>query len=294
MRTSRSPRAPRPRARGTSHDRSAYAYEATSLERHWAKLHLGDREPFPGPDRVARLTKRNRDFRNWLDAQGGPAPVAEGLQNAWRAFHGGDFGAAIELGETLGALGATAANKAAGVHATYLEKNTKRAIEILEVAMQRGEAAVETLPDEPNAHYMLAFVLGRYGQRISIVKALAAGVAGRIRAALERTLELEPRHADAHVAFGVYHAAIVSQVGSLVARLTYGASREAAIEHFEQALKLAPHSAIARLEYADALLLLDQRADRDRVRTLYHEAALSKPMDAMEALDVERAKQGSG
>jgi tetratricopeptide (TPR) repeat protein len=187
-----------------------------------------------------------------------------------------------------------AANKAAGVHATHLEKNAKRAIEILERARQRGEAAVEALPDEPNAHYMLAFVLGRFGQRISILKALAAGLASRIRSALERTLQLEPRHADAHIAFGVYHAAIVSQVGSLVARLTYGASRAAAIEHFERALKLAPHTAIARLEYADALLLLDEQADREHVRELYREAASFKPMDAMEALDVERARKGGG
>ena len=276
------------------HRTAAYDYSGSKLERQWARLHGGDCEPFPDAERVACLGKRARSVAQCIDAEGGPDAFSQGLQKAWRAFHAGDFGTAVELGSGHGPLGAAAANKAAGVYATYLESSASRATAILEAAMRRGEDAVKALPDEPNAHYMLAFVMGRYSQRISIVQALAAGIAGRVRTHLERTLNLEPRHAECHVAFGLYHAEIVAKLGALAARLTYGASENAAVEHFEKALELAPEAAIARVEYANALLLLDERAQRDRARKLFKAAALVKPADAMERLDVERAKRGLG
>jgi tetratricopeptide (TPR) repeat protein len=274
------------------HKTPAYDYSGSKLERQWAKLHGGDCEPFPAADRITRLGKRARAAAQCIEEQGGAEAASEALQNAWRAFHAGDFGAAAELGSSLGPVGAAPANKAAGVYVTYLESNADRAIAILEAAMRRGEEAVKALPDEPNAHYMLAFVMGRYSQRISIVQALAAGLAGRVRTHLERTLKLEPRHAECHVAFGLYHAEIVAKLGALAARLTYGVSEDAAVDHFEKALNLAPDAPIARIEFANALLLLDRRAHRDRASKLYQGAAQIKPADAMERLDVERAKRG--
>ncbi len=55
--------------------------------------------------------------------------------------------------------------------------------------------AVETLADYANAHYTLA--LGPYSQGIPILKALSNGITARVRTHLERTLALEPRHAEA-------------------------------------------------------------------------------------------------
>ena len=269
---------------------SSYRLEGQKLERAWKRLHQGDCEPYPNAGRVGRAEKQSRAFSQWLEAYGKAEVLVGALQDAWREFHAGDFGAAIDLGSPLGPLGASAANKAAGVYVTYLEKDQERAITILQAAIRRGEDAIEMLPDDPNAHYMLAFVLGRYAQRISILQALANGIAGRVRTQLEHALRLEPRHADAHIAFGLYHAEIVAKLGALPARLTYGASQSTAFEHLDRALKLAPASAIARLEYANALLLLDARAQGERARKLYAEAAACKPGDAMERLDVERAR----
>jgi tetratricopeptide (TPR) repeat protein len=165
------------------------------------------------------------------------------------------------------------------------------ALKILQAAAKRGEEAVDQLPDVANSHYMLALVLGRYSQRISILQALAEGLGGRVRELLERTLELEPRHADAHIALGLYHAEIVGRLGGLVAGMTYGASQSAALKHFERALELAPEAPIAHVEYAQGLLLLDARAHRTRATELYRQAAECEPLDAMDRLDIERARR---
>src|SRR5215203_5795169 len=61
-------------------------------------------------------------------------------------------------------------------------------------------------PKNPNAHYWLAYAIGRYGQGISVAKALAQGLCAKLKTALETTLALAPKHADAHIALGTFHA----------------------------------------------------------------------------------------
>ena len=235
-----------------------------ALSKHWKALHEGDREPWPNdPD----------------------------LQEAWRAFHNGDFQAAIKLGSELGAHGAAVANKAAAVQTLYSKQSATRILQILEAAIARGEKAVAELPDHPNTHYTLALVLGRYSQRISILKALSEGLAGKVRSHLERALALEPRHAEAQVALGLYHAEIINKLGSLAAGLTYKVSAGKAIEHFRQASRLAPSSPIVQLEHANGLLLLDAQRYRAEAHTLFEQAAECKPRDAMEAQDVAYAQR---
>jgi tetratricopeptide (TPR) repeat protein len=281
----RSARARHPSSNG------AFRYPGNALKEKWERLHRGDREPFPDAARIARLAKVVPGLIARVDAEGGAAAVAERVQEAWREFHAGNFTHSIELGARLGPLGAAAANKAAAIHASAMAPNAAGALKILRAASKRGAEAIEQLPDAANSHYMLALVLGRYSQRISILQALAEGLGGRVRQLLERTLELEPRHADAHIALGLYHAEIVGKLGSLVAGMTYGASQSAAIKHFKRALELAPHAPIAHLEYAQGLLLLDARAHREKATDLYRHAAGCEALDAMDRLDIERARR---
>jgi tetratricopeptide (TPR) repeat protein len=122
------------------------------------------------------------------------------------------------------------------------------------------------------------------------VKALAAGIGSKVKKALDRAIALEPKHADAHIALGLYHAEIIDKVGALAGRLTYGADAAAAVKHFELALKLNPGSAIAHMEYANGLLMLHGDKKQKQAVELYRRAAACKPADAMERLDVEQAK----
>jgi len=272
-------------------ERRAYRYAGDRLRREWERLHLSDREPWPDVRRIAAWARQELRFADLVAAGGGAGAVAEQLQEAWRQFHAGDFDAAVELGGRLGPPGATVANKSVAVQILYGAGSESQKLRMLTTAITRGEAAVAQLPEYPNAHYMLALVLGRYSQRISILKALAQGLAGRVRTHLERTLELEPRHAEARLAFGLYHAEIVGQLGTLAASLTYGASRDAALEHFRRAAQLAPACAIVHIEHARGLLLLDADRYCEQAQSLYRRAAACEPHDAMEALDVGYAER---
>ena len=103
-------------------------------------------------------------------------------------------------------------------------------------------------------------------------------------------MKLEPKHADAYIAYGAYQAEVIDKVGGLVAGITYGAKKDSAVEHFEKAIKLNPDSAIARIEYANGLLTLFGKSRIADAEKLYKAAAATTPADAMEPLDVARAQ----
>jgi tetratricopeptide (TPR) repeat protein len=245
------------------HADKAYTYDAAGLKKHWPRLHKGDCEPFP------------------KDAA---------VQDAWRLYHAGDFAQAVDAGNAAGSAGVNAAIKAQVVYATYLEKSDKGKLGLLEEAMDWALERRANAPKDPNAHYFFAFAAGRYGQGISVAKALAQGLGGKVRDALLAAIKLEPKHADAHIAYGSYQAEVIDKVGGLVAGVTYGAKKDSALEHFQKALKLNPDSAIARIEYANGLLMLFGKGKVSDAEKLYREAAACKPADAMERLDVELAK----
>ncbi|HET9765086.1 MAG TPA: hypothetical protein VFR50_16305 [Casimicrobiaceae bacterium] len=245
------------------HADKAYAYDGPALKKHWERLHRGDCEPLPKDAAV-------------LDA--------------WHHYHAGEFREAVEKGIATGGPGINAAVKAQVIYANYLEKNAKPKLALLEEAAGWADARCAGAPRDANAHYLYAYALGRYGQGISVVKALAQGFGGKIKEALTTALKLVPSHADAHIAYGAYQAEVVAKVGALVAGMTYGAKRDSALEHFQKALKLNPDSAIARIEYGNGLILLFGKERLDEATKLYEQAAKAKPMDAMERLDVELAK----
>ena len=267
------------------HDAKAYAYTGDALKKAWPALHAGDQEPWPDDKRAKALIAAAGKAAKGIE----PADLAQRLQHAWRAFHRGDFQAAYEAGEALGPLGASVAVKAIGIHATYLVDDEAEQLKRFEQAAKLAEAAIEALPDEANSHYRHAFALGRYSQGLSIAKALKQGIAGKVRAALDATLQREPKHAEAHTALALYHAEIIDKIGAMIGGLTYGAKAGEAESHIKTALKLTPDSPIAHVEYGNVLLLLHGDKKEDAAAASFEKAGKLKPRDAMEALDAAHA-----
>jgi tetratricopeptide (TPR) repeat protein len=267
------------------HPDKAYDYTGDKLAKAWPKLHAGDQEPFPDDQHIAALLKTNPKLGKDAGA------IAEQLQEAWRAFHRGDFQQAYETGIALKALGASVAIKAAGIHASHLITDEAAKTARYEDLVRMADETAAALPALANSHYRRAFAIGRLSQSISITKALAQGLAGKVRESLENTLELAPKHAEAYTALGLYHAEIVGKVGGMLAKLTYGANATDAEKHLKQSIKLTPDSPIAWVEFGNGLLLLHGDKREDEVAEAYDKAANLKPRDAMEALDANWARE---
>ncbi len=236
--------------------------DAAAVKKQWARLHAGDAEPLPKEAKVLE---------------------------AWGLFHAGEFQKAYEAGLKAGDAGTTVANKAQCIYANYLEKSEKTKLAMFLEAAERAEAQQATDPKNANAYYWQAYALGRYSQGISITKALAQGLGGKVKAALETAIKLQPKHADAHIALGAFHAEVIDKVGKLLGK-TQGADSATGLKMFKKAMELNPASAIAMVEYANGLVMLEGDKRMKEAEKLYHDAAASQAMDAMERLDVEMAK----
>ena len=244
------------------YDDADYTYDAAALKKHWARLHKGDAEPFPKDEAVLA---------------------------AWALFHAGQFQKAYDAGLKAGGAGVTVANKAQAIYANYLEKSEKAKLAMFLEVAERAEKLAKEEPKNFAAHYWMAYALGRYSQGISVAKALAQGLGGKVKTALETTIKLAPKHADAHIALGAFHAEVIDKVGKLLGK-TQGADAATGLKMYKEALKLNPTSAIAMVEYANGLVMLEGDKKMKEAEALYADAAACEPMDAMERLDVEMAK----
>ncbi|NML47765.1 hypothetical protein HHL11_28715 [Ramlibacter sp. G-1-2-2] len=241
-----------------------FRFDAAGVRRLWERLHASDAEPLPADPAVLE---------------------------AWVFFHNGEFQQAAESGVRAGGAGITVANKATCIHANYLEKREKTRLDLFQEVAQRGDAQLKADPQNANAWYWQAYALGRYSQGISVAKALAQGLGSKVKDSLERTIELQPRHAYAHAALAAFHAEVIDKVGSLIGGMTYGARKETGLTLFEQALKLSPASPIVLIEYANGLVMLEGERRLKEATRLYQQAAAITPVDAKEWLDVELARE---
>jgi tetratricopeptide (TPR) repeat protein len=250
-------------AKWTAYPYDLFDLDAAAVKKQWARLHAGDAEPLPKDAKV-------------LDA--------------WVLFHRGEFQKAFDAGLKAGGAGITAANKAQAIYANYVEKSEKTKLAMFQEVAERALAQQADEPKNPNAFYWQAYALGRYSQGISVAKALTQGLGSKVKGAFETTIKLAPKHADAHIGLGSFHAEVIDKVGGLLGR-TQGADKATGLKMFQQALKLNPTSAIAMVEHANGLVMLEGDKKMKEAEKLYADAAACAPADAMERLDVEMAKE---
>ena len=240
-------------------DMSDLDLSGDGLRQNWEAMHRGNREPFPADPR---------------------------LQDAWRAYHLGQFARAAEIGTAMGRDGCVPAAFATTIYAQYVEPDGERKPVLFKTAMALCGIAVAAGVSTPNLHYMHAVAMGRYSQFISMIEALAQGFGGRIKEQVERCLELDPNHAEGHLTFGGWHAAITDQAGGLMARMMYGATQDEAIAHFDEAVRLVPDSVVVHLEYARGLETMFGDSEKARIVEELEKALALRPMDAMQRLDL--------
>ena len=245
------------------HADPAYLYEGAALKKAWPRLHQGDREPYPKDAATA---------------------------DAWRHFHAGAFRDAVDAGRAAGDAAINAAVKAQ-MHLRPLPGARRQAAP----GAVRAGRAVGGRPAQRGAEgrqcplslcagagALRAGHLGREGAR--------TGLRGEDPRCADRALELEPKHAEAVLAYGAYQSEVIDKVGGFVAGLTYGAKKDGALGCFERAMKLFPESPIVHVEYANGLIRLFGKSRLPDATRLYEAAAKAAPCDAMERLDVEFAK----
>ena len=248
-----------------------FDYSQEQLAEVWDQLHTGDQYTYP------------------LSVEGYDEELLNKQSDAWLAYHNGDYQQAAQLGIELEEHGAVVLAKSVAAYCDYLCEDEDEALSLLRNAMDFCEEAAEKLPECANAQFVNALLMGRYSQRISITKALSQGLGGKIKDYLAATLELEPNHAEAHTATGLYHAEIIDKIGAMLGGMTYGAKKPIAMKHFETSLELAPQAPITHIEFSNGLTLLEGDKAMDKVAELLTRATECEALDALQNCDISFA-----
>ncbi len=207
------------------------------------------------------------------------ADVGTGL----RAIDQGDFDGAIAAFEAAIATDADDARahlllaRAAVYAAAQLPEDADAEREALFArAAGMAERAADLAPDEPDAHFEVARALGRLAQYRGVFQSL--NLAAQVERALERTLELDPDHAAAWHARGLFHHDVPWIAGG---------RRGSVAPSFERAIALEPDEITHRLAFAQVLVDRDDAA----AALVQLEVAVALPASTfLERKDLEAAR----
>lgn len=272
------------------HPDPAFDFGGDRLREAWPRLHAGDREPFPDRATVAELLAaeaRLGDTAFGTDA----GRIAAELQDAWRAFHRGEFRDAFERGLQIGPLGQGVAITADGVQAFFLTPDGAERITRCEALVQRASDAIDLLPLQAGSHYRYGWALGLLARMLPSMQVLAEGLGSKLHAALDAALELDADHPEAHSALGLYFAEAVHKLGGAMARMTLRVDPSAAEAHLRTAIRLTPDAPNAWVGLGVGLGLLDAQRHADERKAALEKAAAMRPLDARQALEIAYGKR---
>ena len=200
------------------------------MAKKWAK--------FPHADKAYALRRRGAQEALGAAAQGRLRAVAEGRRR--RSTRGGTSTRAtspqaVEAGTAAGGAGVNAAVKAQIVYANYLEKIGQG-----EARAARGGRGLGRRAPRAKRRRTPTRTTSTRSRSAATARASRSrrrwrrASAARSRTRSPTALKLEPKHADAHTAFGAYQAEVIDKVGGIVAGVTYGAKKDSALEHYRE------------------------------------------------------------
>lgn len=210
------------------------------------------------------------------------APVLADMDQARQAFAGGDWQEAAREAQQAGGAEGYAYAARALVARLMLEPNIPDRRDLTRQAVDLAEAAYRADNDSAEARLRLAISLGYQGRYTSPMRALFLRVPQRGRALLESVVAEEPGNVWAIGTLGAWNLEVARRGGSRGMEML-GASVEAGMGYYNQAIALDPGNPALRYFLALGLIALD---DPDHAMMAWQQLAIAlelEPRDAFEA-----------
>lgn len=212
--------------------------------------------------------------------------LAASAQEANALLDKGEWQAAANMALALNSSdGFTVAAKATTLGASISPDAAKKAL--LVQAQGYANKAIKLNPNNAAAYFELSRADGRLAQFVGILQSL--GLAGDIKVALTKAIELDPKMDEAYVALGLWNAELIAK-GFIATRAT-GADRNEVVPNFEKAIALAPNTIAHRIEYANSLLDLNRSGNRAAAAAQLQKAVTLTPVTYWDKLDLATAQK---
>lgn len=207
---------------------------------------------------------------------------AQSLSAATSLFEQGKWQEAANAAAALNSSeGFALAAEATTAGSALVPDNQKKAL--FEKAQGYAKQAIAKDKNNAEAYFEMARAQGRLAQFSGILQSL--GLAGEMKKNLDMAIKLDPKLPGAYVALGLWNANLVSK--GFIAVQASGANKNQIIPNFEKAISLEPEVAVHRIEFANALILQNRKAEA----TTQLQKAVSIPAETFwEKRDLEAAK----
>lgn len=277
------------------YDQSAYDYSGDKLRQAWPQLTRGFGADYPFPD-AAWVTAMAERYPKALDGVPSSQPkdaeaYAAKLQDIWRLMFRGDFAEARKQGEALGVGGQIPAMFAQVLYAMFLAPNQEEKHRLLEEVIAYTDQAGDLVQADTVAQFGRVYAKARLGEELSVPVVLKRGYTSQIPEELDALLAKQPQHPFALALYGGYEAGVIRKVGKLVGKMTYGVSADNMEKYFTLSFKARDDLPIGHYEYANALGYVYGDDEEDKALEHLKRAAGTRPISAMEALEVAHAQK---
>jgi tetratricopeptide (TPR) repeat protein len=144
-------------------------------------------------------------------------------------------------------------------------------------AAEHARVAISLAPDRPETHMELARALGRLAQFKGVLQSL--GLAAEVKGELEKAIQLDPSYAAALHALALWNLEVPWIAGGRTGQVR---------PLFDQAIAAEPNEIVHYVDYADALIRLDDKV----AAKIQLEAALALSVESYrDQQDQEKAQR---
>lgn len=278
----------------------SFDYSGDKLKEFWPMLTQGTQQEWPDEYFIVGMEQRYPDLHiHMLErakqenahpalkalAAGNATPLTEAIQEVWRLHYQGQYQQSYELGMQLGAMGAVPAIYSKLIYATFMIQDSKEKLATFREVAQQSEALLPMTPGYDFAEFGLLYARVRILERLNTPAALATGFLGSTQTRLRKFTERNPQNGLYPTTLGGIQAGVVERVGSMIGRVTYGATATRTIERFEQALALESELPVIYNEYIVALSRINPKKYQNRIQDLSTKCVTLIPYSAEEALN---------
>jgi tetratricopeptide (TPR) repeat protein len=212
------------------------------------------------------------------------AAAADALLELWRT---GKYEQAIEAGEAADT--AQSLSLAARAAVSDMMMRIPPCLECVHRAQALARKAIAADPKAALPLTYLAVSLGYEARIVGLLESQRKGLAGESRSAIDAAIAADSKNSFAVATLGGWNIDTVRIGGSLLARLTYGATIDDGMKKYAEAVAMEPDNFVIRYQYALSLASYDADKYHDVIKEQLARATQGKPGSVYESLSQRRA-----
>ncbi len=277
-----------------------FDYSGDKLKQNWQVLTMGTRHDWPDEVFIETMaTSYPKLHQEMLDLAKQPdshpavkailddnvTPLAEAIQQTWRLHYEGKFEQSYNLGMQLGPAGSVPAIYSKLMYATFMVKSSAEKLTIFREIADEAESSLQLTPSYDFGEFGLLYARVRILERLGTTASLATGFLGSTQKSLKELSSRHPTNSLYPTTYAGIQAGVVERVGSLIGRVTYGATETRTLEGFKQALELQANLPVIYNEFIVALSRINPKKHSVLIEDLSAHCLTLTPYSAEEALN---------